>query len=191
MDALQLYKDFKTKYKWDALKRTDYYVDYQNMYTFLGVLGQRQLFLTVANALIDIGEDEKALEIMDMCQENCPEENFPLESISLGFSSNDYMVAQLIENYYYLGSVNKARDLAARFGDQLLDTITFYLEWGTLGSAEFETASRVLLYLGDVCKQYGDKELGDAMVDSLQALLHAAAGSAYEVERKDSLEVGS
>jgi len=191
VDALQLYNDFKTKYKWDALKRTDYYVDYQNMYTFLGVLGQRQLYLTVANALIDIGEEEKALEIMDLCQENCPEENFPLESISLGFSSNDYMVAQLIENYYYLGSVSQARDLAARFGDQLLDTITFFLEWGTLGSAEFETASRVLLYVADVCKQYGDKELGDAMVDNLEALLHAASGSAYEVEHKDSLEIGS
>ncbi len=189
VDALQLYNDFKTK--WDALKRTDYYVDYQNMYTFLGVLGQRQLYLTVANALIDIGEDEKALEMMDLCQENCPEENFPLESICLGFSSNDYMVAQLIENYYYLGSVSKARELAARFGDQLLDTITFFLEWGTLGSAEFETASRVLLYLADVCKQYGDKELGDAMVDNLEALLHAASGSPYEVERKDSLEIGS
>ena len=190
VDALQLYRDFKTKYKWDALKRTDYFVDYQNMYTFLGVLSQRQLFLTVANALIDAGEDEKALEIMDLCQENFPEQNYPLESIPLGFSGNDYMVAQLVENYYYLGEVEKARDLAARFGDQLTDTARFYLEWGSLGSHEFETASRVLLYVSDVCKQYGDKDLSEAIVANLEALLHAASGGSYKAERSsDSLKV--
>ena len=162
----------------------------QNMYTFLGVLSQRQLFLTVANALIDAGEDEKALEIMDLCQENFPEQNYPLESIPLGFSGNDYMVAQMVENYYYLGEVEKARDLAARFGDQLTDTARFYLEWGSLGSHEFETASRVLLYVSDVCKQYGDKDLSEAIVANLEALLHAASGGSYKPEHSsDSLEV--
>ena len=61
-------------FKWDALSRTDYFVDYQNLYTFMGVLSQRQLFLTVANALIDAGEDEKALEIMNRCQRPHPAE---------------------------------------------------------------------------------------------------------------------
>ena len=190
VDALQLYEDMKTKYKWDALKRTDYYVDYQNMYTFLGVLSQRQLFLTVANALIDVGENEKALEIMDLCQENFPDSSFPLESICLGFSGNDYMVAQMIENYYYLGANDKARDLVARLGDPLLDTAAFFLEWGSLGSSEFETASRVLLYVADVCKQYGDKELSEAMIGSLEALLHAATGGNYALEdEEDSLSI--
>ena len=189
VDALELYGKMKNVFKWDALKRTDYFVDYQNMYTFLGVLSQRQLYLTVANALIDAGEDEKALEMMDLCQENFPEQNFPLESLPIGFSGNDYMVVQMIENYYYLGAPDKARDLASRMGDELLTTAGFYLEWGRLGDAEFETASRVLLYIADVCKQYGDKELGEAMVDTLENILHAAVGSAYSLEREDSLKV--
>ena len=189
VDALAQYDDLKTKYRWDALKRTDYYVDYQNMYTFLGVLSQRQYFLTVANALIDIDEKEKALEVLDLCQEYFPEQNFPLESIPLGFSSNDYMVAQMAENYYYLGATDKARDLASRFADQLLDTISFYMEWGSLGSAEFETASRVFLYVADVCKQYGDTELSDAMMDTLEQLLHSVTGGAYSLEKDDSLSV--
>ncbi len=189
VDAIGLYEKMKTVYKWDALKRKDYFVDYQNMYTFLGVLSQRQLFLTVSNALIDAGETEKAVEMLDMCQEVFPEENFPLESISVGFSGNDYMVAQIIENYYYLGESAKARELATRMGDELLETSRFYLEWGSLGRQEFETASRVLLYIADVCKQYGDKTLGTAMVDALEQLLHAASGSEYALEREDTLEV--
>ena len=193
VDALALYDRMKNLYTWDALKRTDYFADYQNQYTFLGVLGQRQMFLTVANALIDIEEDDKALEIMDLLQENFPESQFPLESIPLGFSGNDYMVAQLIENYYFLGAADKARPLATRMGLALLETAGFYLEWGSLGSTEFETASRILLYIADVCKQYGDKELGNAMVDSLEAIIHNTAGTTpYHMERdEDSLKVDS
>jgi len=182
VDALQLYQDMKTKYTWDAVSRKDWFVDYQNMYTFLGVLSQRQLFLTVANALIDAQEDQKAMEIMDMCMENFPEESFPLETICLGFSSNDYMVAQMIENYFYLGASDKARDLAARFGDQLMDTAAFFLSWGSLGSSEFETSTRVLLYVADVCRQYGEKDLYEAMTGNIEALLHAATGGRYKTE---------
>ncbi len=190
VDALELYDKMKNTYKWDALKRTDYFVDYQNMYTFLGVLNQRQLFLTVANALIDAGETEKAIEIQDMCQECFPEENYPLETISLGFSANDYMVAQLIENYYHLDAPDKARELAIRFGDQLLEASAFYLSWGNLGAAEFETTSRILLYLADVCKDYGDTELGSEMLSQLELMLKAASGSAYDLEEEtDSLEI--
>ena len=189
VDALELYNKMKNLYKWDALSRTDWFVDYQNLYTFLGVLSQRQIFVTVANSLIDEGENEKALEIMDLCQKNFPEQNFPLESIPVGFTSNDYIVAQMIENYYYLGRPAEARSLAARMGDQLLQTAGFFLEWGTLGKNEFESAGRILLYISDVCKQYGDKQLGDAMVDSLESLLHAATGSPYGLDRPDSLEV--
>jgi len=190
VDALELYNRIKNDYKWEALSRTDWFVDYQNLYTFLGVLSHRQLFLTVANALIDAGEQEKALEIQDLCQTVFPEENFPLETISLGFSGNDYMVAQMIENYYHLGAVDKARDMALRFAEELLDTSAFYLGWGHLGADEFETASRILLYVADVCKDYGDKELGEAMIDELEQLLHAASGSGYDIEHvEDSLNV--
>jgi len=160
------------------------------MYTFLGVLSQRQLFVTVANALIDAGEPEKAIEIQDMCQECFPEENFPLETISLGFSGNDYMVAQIIENYYHLGQREKANDLAARFGDQLLETAAFYLGWGGLGESEFDSASRILLYVADVCKTYGEEKMATAMVNNLRQLLEAVSGSAYSVEEvEDTLTV--
>ena len=190
VDALELYRKMKEVFTWDAVSSKGWFVDYQNMYTFLGVLSQRQLFLTVANALIDAGEDEKALEIMDLCQEKFPEENFPLESISVGFSGNDYMVAQMIENYYYLGDKDAARSLATRLGDDLLDTSAFYLEWGSLGANEFDTASRILLYVADVCRQYGDKELSKAMTASLESLLRAATGEDYDLEEEtDTLDI--
>ena len=192
VDALELYNRVKSVYKWDALKRTDWFVDYQNNYTFLGVLSQRQLFLTVSNALIDAGENEKALEILNLCEENFPEENFPLETIPLGFSGNDFMVAQIIENYYHLGQKEKAGDMAARFGDELLKTAAFYVTWGQLGSSEFENACRILLYMADVCKDYGDNTLSNAMATSLKQLLDAASAGNYDIEGKDdTLEISN
>jgi hypothetical protein len=163
-------------FKWDVLKRKDYFVDYQNLYTFMGVLSQRQLHLNVANALIDAGENKKALEIMDQCQQNFPEENYPLESIILGFSGNDYMVIQMVENYYYLQQREKARKLGSKLADGLLSTARFYLEYYEYSASDFETVHRCLVYLADVFEKYGDKKLSDQVLDSLELLVRTAAG---------------
>jgi hypothetical protein len=177
VDAEDLYRKMTDgTFKWDALRRTDWFVDYQNLYTFLGVLSQRQLFLNVANCLIDAREDEKALEILDLCQENFPAENFPLETIPLGFSSNDYMVIQMVENYYFLGEKDKARELGLKLADGLLDSSRFYLEFFDYASSSFEGCHRCILYLSDVFKQYGDKDLSDQLLDSLELLLRVATG---------------
>jgi hypothetical protein len=175
VDANDLYRKMTDgTFKWDALSRKDWFVDYQNLYTFLGVLSQRQLFVNVANALIDAREDEKAEEILDLCQKNFPEENFPLETISLGFSSNDYMVVQMVENYYFLGEKAKARDLGLKLAEGLMESSRFYLEFFDYASSNFESCHRCILYLADVFKQYGDKELSDRLLDSLEVLVKAA-----------------
>ena len=190
VDALELYRMMKEDYSWDAMSAPGWFVDYQNMYTFLGVMSQRQLFLNVSNALVDAGEGEKALEMMDMCQEKFPKTNFPLETIPVGFSGNDYMVAQMIENYYYLGASGMldqeqsahakacAAELATELGDMLMETVSFFLDWGNLGSSEFETASRVLLYVVDVCKEYGDEDLSKNLEERFNLLLNSAVGEA-------------
>jgi tetratricopeptide (TPR) repeat protein len=177
VDALALYQKMTDgTFKWDALGRKDYFVDYQNLYTFMGVLSQRQLYVTVANALMDAGEREKALEIMDRCQAAFPEENFPLESIPLGFVTNDYMVIQMVENYYLLGEKDKARELGLKLADALLDSSRFYLEFIDFASSNFESTHRCLMYLAETFRQYGDKELSDKILDSLDLLIRVATG---------------
>ena len=176
VDALELYRKMKETFKWDALSRTDYFVDYQNLYTFMGVLSQRQLFLNVANALIDAGEDDKALEILDLCQKNFPEQNFPLESIPIGFSANDYMVIQMVENYYYLDADDQARELGLKMSEELLETARFYLEFYEYAGSSFETTHRCIVYLADVFKQYGDQELSDRLLDAYEMLMRVATG---------------
>ena len=171
VDVLDLYDRIKYLYSWEAVKRTDYFVDYQNLYTFLGVLSQRQLYVTVANALMDAGEVLKAVEILDLCQENFPADVYPLETICIGFTGNDYMVAQMIEDYYYLMQPEKAHKLALAFGDQLLATAEFFRDWGALGKQEYEAAMRVLVYVADTCQEHGDTDLAKAIKEEVKILI--------------------
>ena len=107
VDIKELEYQMDSVFKWDALKRKDYFVDYQNLYTFLGVLPQRDLFLNAANQFIAAGKKDKAIAILDKCQESVPAASYPLETICLGFYQNDISVIGMVEAYMKAGRVDK------------------------------------------------------------------------------------
>jgi len=188
VDTESLYRKMKEVYSWDAMKRTDWYVDYQNCYTFLGVLSQRAMFCNVAEALLADGKKDKALEILDMCQENVPEENFPLESIPLGFSTNDYMVIRMVRCYYGAGAPEKARDLAVKIGDDLVESARFYLEFYDYARHDFDLCGQYIYYLADILRKNGDKEIAQQLEDNFELLIRFASGS-YEGGDSDTLSL--
>ena len=65
VDTDRLYDLMTNVYKWDALERDDYFVDYQNLYTHLGVMSQRGLFVNAAKAFFKAGENDRALEMLE------------------------------------------------------------------------------------------------------------------------------
>ena len=169
-DAEDLYYKMKNVFSWDALKRTDYFVDYQNFYTFCGVLSQRQLFVNVAREMLKIDDKSRAEEMIDMCQECVPVENFPLDMIYLGFS-NEYMVLDMVEVYYEAGANEKALDLASRFADELMVSAAFFLNNYDYAKKEFDTCYTTLSYLADLADHYGDKEFAGLVRANFNALL--------------------
>ena len=86
------------------------------------------------------------------------------------------MVVQMVENYYFLGQKDKARELGLKLADGLLDSSRFYLEFYDYAPSSFESCHRTLLYLADVFEQYGDKDLSDKVLDSLELLVRVATG---------------
>lgn len=168
-DPEDLYYKMKNVFSWDALKRTDYFVDYQNLYTFCGVLSQRQLFVNVAKELVEIGDTTRAVEILDMCQECVPEENFPLDQVYLGFS-NEYMVLDMIHMYYEAGENEKALDLATRMTESLFGSLVFFMENYDYAKREMEVCYVSLSDIADMADFYGDTELAttiDKFFDSV------------------------
>ena len=158
-DAEDLYYKVKNVYSWDALKRKDYFVDYQNFYTFCGVLSQRGLFVNVAKEMLKISDAERAVEMLDMCQECVPAENFPLDITYLGFS-NEYMVIDMIETYFMAGADEKALDLAKRFMDEIFLSTEFFLMNYDDTKHEFDACYNCISYIAELVDHFGYKEYG-------------------------------
>ena len=169
-DPEDLYNKIKNVYSWDALKRTDYFVDYQNFYTFCGVLSQRNIFVNAAKEMLKIGDKERAIELLDMCQECVPEENFPLDITYLGFS-NEYMVLDLIETYYQAGASEKALELAEKFMEQIFLSTEFFLSYYDVAKREFDSCYNCISYTAELTDHYGHKEFAKNVRDRFNSML--------------------
>ncbi len=170
----QLYHLMNDVYKWDALSADDYFVDYQNCFTFLGVMSIRGLFSNCADAFMKAGEKDRALEMLDKGLKVM--HNFPLCSLPIGFSGNDYMVVHMVEQYFRLNQPDKARALAAELGNGLLDAARFYLEFYEFASDQFELCANYIYYLSDTLTKCGENQISKQMVDSLTKMLKTAKG---------------
>ena len=169
-DPEDLYYKMKNVYKWDALKRTDYFVDYQNFYTFCGVLSQRNVFVNVAKEMLKINDYERAIEMLDMCQECVPAEVYPLDITYLGFS-NEFMVIEMIETYFRAGADEKALDLSKRFVEELFVSTEFFLMNYEETKREFEACYNCISYVSEVVDHFGYNEYGTELRNRFNDLL--------------------
>ena len=174
-DADDLYYKVNSVFEWDALKRTDYFADYQNFYTFCGVMSQRGVFLNVAKEQMKAGYPERALEVLDKCQECVPESVYPLDISYMGFI-NERNVLEMVALYYDAGAPDKGLALAQRFADELLVSAKFYMEFYDYARSNFEETCHYIFYVADILKQNGDNEEAEAMEKSLDDLVSIVAG---------------
>lgn len=177
VDVEELYDKVMNVYTWNDISRNDYDVDYQNYFTFLGVLPQREIFVSTANALLKEGDRKRALEVLDKCQVSMPADVWPLESIPLSFTSNDYMVVNMVSDYFAAGAPEKAVALGKQLGDGLIRTAEFYLDFYDYDPSDFETACQFLYFLIDELEKGGDKEVSGDLKDRLVSMLKTEADS--------------
>ena len=175
VDPDELYHYMTEVYSFDALKAPGWFVDYQNCYTFLAVMGIRNLHVNCAAAFLANGQKERALEMLDQSEETMV--NFPICSIPLGFSGNDYMVVKTVELYYKLGQPEKGRDLAVRYADEVLSSAAFYLEFYAFAQDEFELCGNYIYFLSDVLKAAGDKELSSTVESRFSDMVGSATAN--------------
>ena len=169
-DPDDLYHKMTEVFTWDALKRTDWLVDYQNYYTFCGVMSQRLLFVNAAKEMLKVGDKARALELLNRCQECVPRENFPLDMSWMGFS-NELMVLEMISLYYYSGDADSARALAADFSEELISASVFYAEFYDYCKREFDSERMVIASLVDMLMEEGDGELAKNIESSFKLAL--------------------
>jgi len=167
VDVDDLYHKMTEVYTWDALSRTDYFVDYQNYYTFCGVMSQRQLFVLAAKQFIKAGHSAWAIEMLDKCQEVVPVENYPLNMSELGFS-NELMIIEMVNLYYIVGENDKGRDLAQRFCEETYQSAEYYMDFYEYAKSDFESNCQYIYYVADILRDNGEEELGDQLEAELR-----------------------
>ena len=169
-DPQELYRKMTSLYTWESLERTDWFTDYQNLYTFAGVMSQRKIFSTAALELIKAGEDEKAEEILDLCQNMIPEENFPLDLLMYGLR-NELDVIGMIEGYYLCGASEKASGLATKAAGSLLESAAFFIDHYSEAEEYLDTCCNVLAYIATLADDNGDTSLADDIREKFNNLL--------------------
>lgn len=169
VDTDDLYRKMTETYKWDAVASGDYFIDYQNQYTHMGVMSLRGLFVTAANAFIKAGENDRAMEMLDKCRDIT--RDFPLEGVPVGFSGNDYMVISMVEDYYKLGAADKAVELGTAMAQELLVSANFYNKFYTYAKEDFELIGNYIYFLAEVMEKGGDKALAKELKDNFMAML--------------------
>ena len=165
-------------FSWDALKRDDYFVDYQNLITHLGVISQRSIFVQAANAFLLNQQPKRALEMLDMCQECVPDTLYPIETVCIGFTGNDYMVITMVDQYLMLGQREKGLKLAARLSDGLLTSVRYFLPTYPYSKSDLETCTNYIYYLVDILQDRGEKEMADMVTEELKKLVSAQTSGA-------------
>ncbi|MCQ2143712.1 MAG: DUF2723 domain-containing protein [Bacteroidales bacterium] len=169
-DPEDLYDKMMNVYKFDALKRTDYYVDYQNMYTFQGVISHRLMFVNAAKEMIKDGRNDRAVELLERCEESVPDCNYPLVVTEYGFS-NEIAVYEMISTYFAAGAPEKALDLAERFACELYVSANFYAGFYDYAKEDFEDNCQMVFYVADLLRSNGFNEEGDTIENGLSAML--------------------
>ena len=169
-DEDELYEKMTGLYTWESLGRKDWFCDYQHLYTFASVLSQRRMFAAAALELTEAGKADKAVELLDMCRNVIPEENFPLDITIYGLS-NESDIADMIEAYYMAGAFSKASDLCRRLSDRVLESAAFFLNHYEYGERYFDSCYNVLAYLATLASDFGDTELSDSIRERFNALL--------------------
>ena len=168
-----LYRKIKDSYRFDALMADGWFVDYQNMYTHLGVMSIRQLFATVARSMARNGYQEQAVELLDRGMEVTRQ--LPIESIPVGFVANDYMIIDIISQYYKYGEKEKANELAERLYEPLLEAAAFYFDFYEWARDDFETTMQYLYYLEDEVKKGGNAELTATIGEGIKSIIGGLA----------------
>ena len=172
VDTDELYDKMTNVFKFDAVAGDRYLVDYQNFYTFLGVMSLRGMFVSSAGAFLKAGEPERAEEMLDKCREVLRPDRYPYENSLLGWSSNALFPIEMVKDYYKLDKPEKARELAGELLGELKESIALYLDFYPPCKEDFEYCCQLLYYMAGEIRKCGDTSFADGLESDLEGFLN-------------------
>jgi tetratricopeptide (TPR) repeat protein len=108
-----MYENLMNKFKWGGIDNPNVYLDENNLRMTMNF---RNNFYRLADALINEGQKDKALEVLDKAMAVMPETTVPF----------NYFVLPIAEGYYKLKQVEKANEIVTRIREIYIDNLSFY-----------------------------------------------------------------
>lgn len=137
---------------------------------------QRFVFVQTAIALLDKGEKEKAVEVLDRMDATYPDRNFPYNTSIAVKYTNEQTVMQAIDTYIQCGEKEKAMAMADRFLEETMQAIKLSAQpyRGTvLSRTDLENNFMLYQYTVDIINQVDTEkaqEYSRALEDYINSL---------------------
>lgn len=130
IDSDTLYDRLMNKFEWGRMNATDVQLDFYTIRT-MSVIRFRGLYTRLAMQLLEEGDKEKAVEVLDRCMELAPSRVLPFDQYITGITlpTNEGEVIHhegIIEAYYLCGEVEKANGILEEHYQDLVEKAHYF-----------------------------------------------------------------
>lgn len=117
IDTEILYDRLMNTFRWGRMNEPDVYLDDFHKRT-MSIVRLRNRFVRLADELIKNGDNNKALMVIDRCNELTPHKVIPF----------DYFSIEMAQTYYRLNAIEKANTILEEYGNICNDYLNYYLD---------------------------------------------------------------
>ncbi len=113
-----MYENFMHKFDWGRMNEPDVHMDHYNIRTF-SILRLRNKFARLANALVEEGDTERALRVLDRAMELMPTDRIP----------HEFLLLSVAEAYFNAGAPERANEILEDYFDHEAANMDYYLSF--------------------------------------------------------------
>ncbi len=165
VDAEILHDNVMNKFVWGNVNSPDVYLDEYNKKA-VNIIQARYMFARLAQALVEKGDNKRAVEVLDKLFEIFPNEKMPLT----------YDSFPATELYYLAGEVEKANNLVAVISKNSFEMLDYYLSLpDRFASAIEDEQNREMSLINNlviVSAKYKQDKLNKELNDKLDILIN-------------------
>lgn len=162
VNAERMYDNVMNKFRWGNVEDSTVYLDENNLRMLTNF---RYTFASLANALLEEGKKDSALNVLDQCMELMPNDRVPYNAA----------IMPLIQVYYNLDQIEKANAIVSEFADMVDQELLYYEDLMDskpskfqLSANDFQFAGRNLMSLYSISANFGQTELSDKVMEMIQ-----------------------
>ena len=111
-----MYDNIMNKFRWGRMNEPDVHLDYYNKRTF-SVIKIRNNFTRLAEELLEQGERDSAIAVLDRCMEIMPHDRIPYDIFSVGIA----------DMYYQCGETDKANQIGDEYAVGCQEDLNYFL----------------------------------------------------------------